>query len=97
MNARTKTSGVKRPRRPHIDLRGFPDAQSNAERWLRRLAGNLREQRQHAGLSVFELARRADVSAFKLSLVERAEAWPTLRWLLAITNSLGITMTEILP
>jgi len=67
------------------------------ERVLRRLAGAIKEQRQLADISVFELARRTGLSSKSIASYERGDVWPSVRALVHIALALRITLQELLP
>lgn len=52
----------------------------------------IRAMREAMGLSVRELARRADVSPAYLSLVENDKRQPTSRWLQTVKHALAAEM-----
>lgn len=67
------------------------------------LATNLQRARQERGLSQEEVASRAGVTRYTYQKYEKGEsrpghsANPTLRTLLALTQVLGITLTDLVP
>ncbi|TCP45071.1 XRE family transcriptional regulator [Tamaricihabitans halophyticus] len=62
----------------------------------RPLAGNLRRQRQRAGLSVVELARRAGLGRATLTQLEAGTGNPTLETLYALASELGVTLADLI-
>lgn len=60
------------------------------------LGNRLRALRTRQGLSVREVARRADVTASFLSQVERNNALPSIQTLRRLSEVLGISMSEAL-
>jgi ribosome-binding protein aMBF1 (putative translation factor) len=67
------------------------------ERWRRRFGSALREQRELAHVSIFDLARRADTTADYLLEIERGDKWPSIKLLIRVADALGVTLREVLP
>jgi transcriptional regulator with XRE-family HTH domain len=57
----------------------------------------IREVRLARGLTLQALSSRSGLSPSMLSLVERGRASPSIGSLIVIVNSLGVTMTDIMP
>ena len=68
-----------------------------------RLAANLRRLRAEAGLSQEDVAYRSGLTRYTYQKYEKGEskpgtpANPTIRTLLAMSQTLGVELTEILP
>jgi transcriptional regulator with XRE-family HTH domain len=60
------------------------------------LGGFVRAERKAAGLSMRELAARAEVSSAYLSQVERGRHEPSLTVLAALAEALGLSLAELL-
>lgn len=73
---------------------GVPPAGSEAEREsiVRAIGPKVRQLRQDTGLSLQQLARRADVSAAAIHKVERGDMVPTVTTLLKLAGALGRPM-----
>lgn len=67
------------------------------------LAANLRRAREMAGLSQEDLAYRSGLTRYTYQKYEKGESKPgtpsnpTLRTLLAMSQTLGVALTDILP
>ncbi len=59
-------------------------------------AAVLRDFRERAGLTQEQLAERADVSARFISLLETGKRQPSLSALAALSDGLGVPMSEII-
>jgi transcriptional regulator with XRE-family HTH domain len=60
------------------------------------MAENLREERIRAGLTLEQLAQRAELSAPHLSRLESGERQPSIAALLALSRALGVPMARLL-
>ncbi|EIQ01389.1 putative transcriptional regulator with C-terminal CBS domains [Opitutaceae bacterium TAV1] len=56
----------------------------------------LREAREEAGMSIYEVAWRAGLSQPMVSYVERSKRMPTLDTLLRITDAIGVNLPRLL-
>lgn len=92
-NATNHVGAVRHRRRDGQPLRMLPPT----EQWMRRLGGAIKEQRQLADVTVFDLARRTGLSSVSLAAFERGSEWPSLRTLVRICDALRITMQELMP
>lgn len=67
------------------------------------LAANLRQHRSEAGLSQEDVAYRSGLTRYTYQKYEKGEskpgtpANPTIRTLLAMSQTLGVELTQILP
>lgn len=67
------------------------------------LAANLRQHRSEAGLSQEDVAYRSGLTRYTYQKYEKGEskpgtpANPTIRTLLAMSQTLGVALTDILP
>jgi transcriptional regulator with XRE-family HTH domain len=68
---------------------------SKLARHAQRLAANVRQLRQDAGLSQRELAAAAGVRQALVSDIERGEANPTFESLVKIADTLRVDLTRI--
>ena len=59
------------------------------------LGARLREEREHRGLSLRELARRLEVSPSLVSQIETGKTQPSVRTLYAIVSELGVSLDDI--
>jgi transcriptional regulator with XRE-family HTH domain len=59
------------------------------------LGARLREERDRAGLSLRELARRLEVSPSLVSQIETGKTQPSVRTLYAIVNELGVSLDDV--
>lgn len=66
------------------------------ERALWSLAESLREQRARAGLSLEQLACRAELSASHLSRLESGERQPSIAALFSLSQALGVPLSTLL-
>lgn len=62
---------------------------------LRRIAANLSEARERAGLTQEELAERSGLYRTEISLIEREGREPRLGTLLKLADSLGIPLSDL--
>ena len=60
------------------------------------IAENLREERTRAGLTLEQLARRAELSTPHLSRLESGERQPSIAALIALSRALGVSMATLL-
>jgi transcriptional regulator with XRE-family HTH domain len=60
-----------------------------------RVGGRLREQRERAGISLRELARRVGVSPSLVSQIELDRVNPSVSTLYALVTELGMTMSDV--
>lgn len=67
------------------------------KRWLALAGLRIREARNADGLSVFDLARKANVCANTLNLCERGARPPALWLLYRVAKALGRDPSELLP
>jgi transcriptional regulator with XRE-family HTH domain len=78
------------PRVAHANHAPAPD-------WVaERIGPRIRARRIELGLSLRELARRVDVSASFISLVETGRCPPSVDTLCALTSELGISADQLL-
>ena len=63
---------------------------------LSSLAENLREERTRAGLTLEQLAQRADLSSAHLSRLESGDRQPSVAALIALSRALGVSMSTLL-
>src|ERR1700728_3454798 len=63
---------------------------------LSSLAEGLREERTRAGLTLEQLAQRAELSTPYLSRLESGERQPSVAALLALSRALGVSMSTLL-
>ncbi len=68
----------------------------NPESIARRIGPRIRARRVELGISVRELARRIDVSASFVSLVETGRCAPSVSTFRALASELDISATELL-
>jgi transcriptional regulator with XRE-family HTH domain len=60
------------------------------------LAESLREERSRAGLTLEQLAQRADLSTAHLSRLESGDRQPSVAALIALSRALGVSMSTLL-
>jgi len=63
---------------------------------LSSLAENLREERTRAGLTLEQLAQRADLSIAHLSRLESGDRQPSVAALISLSRALGVSMSTLL-
>jgi transcriptional regulator with XRE-family HTH domain len=63
---------------------------------LTSLAGSLREERMRAGLTLEELARRAELSTAHLSRLESGDRQPSVAALISLSRALGVALSTLL-
>jgi quercetin dioxygenase-like cupin family protein/DNA-binding XRE family transcriptional regulator len=63
---------------------------------LSSLAEGLREERTRAGLTLEQLAQRAELSTAHLSRLESGERQPSVAALIALSRALGVSMSTLL-
>ena len=63
---------------------------------LTTIAGSLREERTRAGLTLEQLAQRADLSTAHLSRLESGDRQPSVAALIALSRALGVSMSTLL-
>ncbi|HEX3334591.1 MAG TPA: XRE family transcriptional regulator [Acidimicrobiales bacterium] len=63
---------------------------------LSTIAESLREERTRAGLTLDQLAQRADLSSAHLSRLESGERQPSVAALIALSRALGVSMSTLL-
>jgi transcriptional regulator with XRE-family HTH domain len=63
---------------------------------LASIAESLREERSRAGLTLEQLAQRADLSTAHLSRLESGERQPSVAALIALSRALGVSMSTLL-
>src|SRR5579871_1350873 len=63
---------------------------------LSSIADSLRNERTRAGLTLDQLAQRAELSPPHLSRLESGERQPSVAALLALSRALGVTMSVLL-
>lgn len=63
---------------------------------LSSLAESLREERTRAGLTLEQLAQRADLSTAHLSRLESGDRQPSVAALIALSRALGVSMSTLL-
>ncbi|HUC03820.1 MAG TPA: XRE family transcriptional regulator [Acidimicrobiales bacterium] len=63
---------------------------------LSSLAASLREERARAGLTLEDLAQRADLSAAHLSRLESGERQPSVAALISLSRALGVPLSTLL-
>ncbi len=63
---------------------------------LSSLAESLREERTRAGLTLDQLAQRAELSTAHLSRLESGERQPSVAALIALSRALGVSMSTLL-
>jgi DNA-binding XRE family transcriptional regulator len=66
------------------------------EEALSSLAGSLREERARSGLTLEQLAQRADLSTAHLSRLESGDRQPSVAALLSLSRALGVSMSTLL-
>jgi DNA-binding XRE family transcriptional regulator/mannose-6-phosphate isomerase-like protein (cupin superfamily) len=66
------------------------------EEALLSIAESLREERSRAGLTLDQLAQRAELSTPHLSRLESGERQPSVAALLALSRALGVSMSTLL-
>ena len=66
------------------------------EEALSSIAESLREERTRAGLTLDQLAQRAELSTPHLSRLESGERQPSVAALLALSRALGVSMSTLL-
>ncbi len=74
-----------------------PVMRRSFERWFALSGSRIREARQHAGLTLFELARRANISSITLSVVELGHKPAKLELLYRVAKVLCVEPQELLP
>lgn len=70
-----------------------PDGQINL---VGRIAVSLRRERQHAGLSLTELARRAGLAKSTLSQLEAGNKSPGVETLWSLATALGVPLSQLI-
>ena len=63
---------------------------------LSSIAESLREERTRAGLTLDQLAQRADLSTAHLSRLESGDRQPSVAALIALSRALGVSMSTLL-
>ncbi len=63
----------------------------------RRLGRAMREQRELACVSLFDVARRIDVHADTIAAWEAGRSWPSLPALAMYARACGVSLREVLP
>lgn len=63
---------------------------------LASLADSLREERTRAGLTLEQLAQRAELSTAHLSRLESGERQPSVAALISLSRALGVSMSSLL-
>lgn len=63
---------------------------------LSSLAESLREERSRAGLTLEQLAQRADLSTAHLSRLESGDRQPSVAALISLSRALGVSMSTLL-
>src|ERR1700722_9516215 len=63
---------------------------------LSSLAESLREERTRAGLTLEQLAQRADLSTAHLSRLESGDRQPSVAALISLSRALGVSMSTLL-
>ncbi len=63
---------------------------------LATIAASLRREREHAGLSLGQLAAKASVSKSTLSQLESGSGNPSVETLWALSTALGVTISQLL-
>jgi DNA-binding XRE family transcriptional regulator len=63
---------------------------------LSSIAQSLREERTRAGLTLDQLAQRAELSTAHLSRLESGERQPSVAALIALSRALGVSMSTLL-
>src|ERR1700728_4514005 len=63
---------------------------------LSSLAEGLREERTRAGLTLEQLAQKADLSTAHLSRLESGERQPSVSALISVSRALGVPMSTLL-
>jgi transcriptional regulator with XRE-family HTH domain len=63
---------------------------------LSSLAGNLREERTRAGLTLEQVAQRSDLSTAHLSRLESGDRQPSVAALISLSRALGVSMSTLL-
>ena len=63
---------------------------------LSSLAESLREERSRAGLTLEQLAQRAELSTAHLSRLESGDRQPSVAALIALSRALGVSMSTLL-
>ena len=63
---------------------------------LSSIAESLREERTRAGLTLEQLAQRADLSTAHLSRLESGDRQPSVAALIALSRALGVSMSTLL-
>ena len=63
---------------------------------LTTIAESLREERSRAGLTLDQLAQRAELSTAHLSRLESGERQPSVAALIALSRALGVSMSTLL-
>jgi mannose-6-phosphate isomerase-like protein (cupin superfamily)/DNA-binding XRE family transcriptional regulator len=66
------------------------------EATLKTLAESLRQERVRAGLTLEELAQRADLSTAHLSRLESGDRQPSVAALLSLARALGVSLSTLL-
>ena len=66
------------------------------EEALSSLAESLREERSRAGLTLEQLAQRADLSTAHLSRLESGDRQPSVAALISLSRALGVSMSTLL-
>src|SRR5438552_17999480 len=62
-----------------------------------RIGARLREEREHQGISLREIAERICVSKSLISQIERDKVTPSVGTLWALVTQLGLTMGDVFP
>ena len=62
-----------------------------------RIGARLREEREHQGISLREIAERIGVSKSLISQIERDKVTPSVGTLWALVTQLGLTMGDVFP
>ena len=62
---------------------------------LSSLAEGLREERTRAGLTLEQLAQRADLSTAHLSRLESGDRQPSVAALISLSRALGVSMSTL--
>jgi transcriptional regulator with XRE-family HTH domain len=84
------TAGERRQRSAVSDRSGPADPR------LRQFGAALRIRREAAGLTLEQLAERAQVGTRQLARVEAGRASPSLIWLYDVSDALNVSLTELI-
>jgi DNA-binding XRE family transcriptional regulator len=78
------------------DRAEVPDRSGELDPRLRRFGSHLRQLREQRGLTIEELAERAQIGARHVARVEAGRGSPSLLWLYAVAEGLNVHPSELL-